>query len=151
MSKVSLSGRTVNTASAAGLLSTPGMAAYNVSKHGVVTLSETLYLELTAQKAQVGVSVLCPAWVPTNIHQSKRTRPQRYGVAKPASEAAQAYQARSDQAVKRGRLTADDMADAVFRAVAERRFYIVPHSKLMQAVRLRMDDIVETRNPTPLA
>ena len=141
----------VNTASAAGLLSTPGMAAYNVSKHGVVTLSETLYLELTAQKAQVGVSVLCPAWVPTNIHRSERTRPQRYGAAKPASEAAQAYQARSDQAVKRGRLTADDMADAVFRAVAERRFYIVPHSKLMKAVRLRMDDIVETRNPTPLA
>lgn len=140
----------VNTASAAGLLSTPAMAAYNVSKHGVVTLSETLYTELAAQKAKIGVSVLCPAWVPTAIHTSERNRPERFGEAAPPSAASAAYHARMDQAVKSGRLTADDMANAVFDAVAANRFYVIPHSRIKQAVRLRMEDILEDRNPTPL-
>ena len=140
----------VNTASVAGLLSTPAMAAYNVSKHGVVTLSETLYTELVAQKANIGVSVLCPAWVPTAIHTSERNRPERFGEAAPPSAASAAYQERMSQAVKSGRLTADDMASAVFDAVAANRFYVIPHSRIKQAVRLRMEDILEDRNPTPL-
>jgi NAD(P)-dependent dehydrogenase (short-subunit alcohol dehydrogenase family) len=140
----------VNTASVAGLLSTPAMAAYNVSKHGVVTLSETLYTELVAQKAKIGVSVLCPAWVPTAIHTSERNRPQRFGEAEAPSAASAAYQERMSQAVKSGRLTADDMANAVFDAVAANRVYVIPHSRIKQAVRLRMEDILEDRNPTPL-
>ena len=140
----------VNTASVAGLLSTPAMAAYNVSKHGVVTLSETLYTELAAQQARVGVSVLCPAWVPTAIHTSERNRPPRFGAAGPASPASTAYQERIGQAVRSGRLTADDMASAVFDAVAADRFYVIPHTRIKQAVRLRMEDILEGRNPTPL-
>ena len=140
----------VNTASVAGLLSTPGMAAYNVSKHGVVTLSETLYAELAAQNAGVSVSVLCPAWVPTAIHTAERSRPERFGTTAPPSAAAAAYQERMGRAVKSGRLTADDMANAVFSAVAARRFYVIPHSRIKQAVRLRMEDILEDRNPTPL-
>ncbi|MBP9653371.1 MAG: SDR family NAD(P)-dependent oxidoreductase [Rhodocyclaceae bacterium] len=142
--------RIVNTASVAGLLSTPAMAAYNVSKHGVVTLSETLYAELKAQQAKIGVSVLCPAWVPTAIHASERNRPERFGTAAPPSAASAAYRARMDQAVKSGRLTADDMAGAVFDAVAAGRFYVIPHTRIKQAVRLRMEDILEDRNPTPL-
>lgn len=140
----------VNTASVAGLLSTPAMAAYNVSKHGVVTLSETLYHELRALQAKVGVSVLCPAWVPTAIHTSERNRPERFGTAAPPSAASAAYHARMDQAVKSGRLTADDMANAVFDAVAAERFYVIPHGRIKPAVRLRMEDILEDRNPTPL-
>ncbi|MBE7459975.1 MAG: SDR family NAD(P)-dependent oxidoreductase [Zoogloeaceae bacterium] len=142
--------RIVNTASVAGLLSTPAMAAYNVSKHGVVTLSETLYAELKAQQAKIGVSVLCPAWVPTAIQTSERNRPERFGTAAPPSAASAAYHARMDQAVKSGRLTADDMAGAVFDAVAAGRFYVIPHTRIKQAVRLRMEDILEDRNPTPL-
>ncbi|MBK6631691.1 MAG: SDR family NAD(P)-dependent oxidoreductase [Betaproteobacteria bacterium] len=140
----------VNTASVAGLLSTPAMAAYNVSKHGVVTLSETLYTELAAQNARIGVSVLCPAWVPTAIHTSERNRQERFGTAEPPSAASAAYHERLSHAVKSGRLTADDMANAVFDAVAEKRFYIIPHSRIKQAVRLRMEDILEDRNPTPI-
>jgi NAD(P)-dependent dehydrogenase (short-subunit alcohol dehydrogenase family) len=140
----------VNTASVAGLLSTPAMAAYNVSKHGVVTLSETLYAELRAQQARIGVSVLCPAWVPTAIHTSERNRPERFGTAAPPSAASAAYHARMSQAVKSGRLTAEDMASAVFDAVAADRFYVIPHARIKQAIRLRMEDILEERNPTPL-
>jgi len=144
-------GQIVNTSSVAGLLSTPGMAAYNVSKHGVVTLSETLFGELAAAQAKVGVSVLCPAWVPTGIHQSSRNRPERYGSAAPAAGLSAAYEERMGQAVKSGRLTAADMASHVFDAVGEGRFYVIPHRKINNAIQLRMDDILNLRNPTPLA
>jgi len=140
----------VNTASVAGLLSTPGMAAYNVSKHAVVTLSETLYSELAALKSPVGVSVLCPAWVPTAIHESGRNRPDRYGKPAEASAVSRAYEERMGQAIKSGRKTADDMAEAVFEAVTEKRFYVIPHRKINNAIQLHMDDIMQLRNPTPL-
>lgn len=143
-------GHIVNTSSVAGLLSTPGMAAYNVSKHGVVTLSETLFGELAAAEAKVGVSVLCPAWVPTGIHQSARNRPERFGSAAPAAGLSAAYEERMGQAVKSGRLTAADMANEVFAAVAEGRFYVIPHRKINNAIQLRMDDIMQPRNPTQL-
>lgn len=143
-------GHVVNTSSVAGLLSTPGMAAYNVAKHGVVTLSETLYGELLAAKAKVGVSVLCPAWVPTAIHESGRNRQDRFGEVKAAEGLSAGYEQRMASAVKSGRLTATDMANEVFAAVAEDRFYVIPHRKINNAIQLRMDDIMQLRNPTQL-
>ena len=143
-------GHVVNTASAAGLTSTPGMAAYNIAKHGVVTLSETMYGELLAAKAKVGVSVLCPAWVPTAIHDSARNRQEHFGQPKPADPLSAAYHERMGKAVKSGRLTATDMASEVFAAVQENRFYIIPHRKLNNAIQLRMEDIMNLRNPTQL-
>jgi len=151
MLKQAEGGHLVNTSSVAGLLSTPGMAAYNVAKHGVVTLSETLYGELRAAGANIGVSLLCPAWVPTAIHESARNRPDRFGAAKPAAGLSAAYEERMASAVKSGRLTAADMASEVFAAVAEDRFYVIPHRKINNAIQLRMDDIMNLRNPTPLS
>jgi len=143
-------GHLLHTASVAGLLSTPGFAAYNVSKHGVVTLSETLYGELLALQAKVGVSVLCPAFVNTGFLESERNRQQRFGAVGEAGAASRAYEERTAQAIKSGRLSADDMANAAFDAVAEKRFYVIPHRKINNAIRLRMEDILETRNPTQL-
>ena len=143
-------GHVVNTSSVAGLLSTPGMAAYNVAKHGVVTLSETLYGELLAAKAKIGASLLCPAWGPTAIHESGRNRQDRFGAAKPAEGISAAYEQRMASAVKSGRLTATDMANEVFAAVIEDRFYVIPHRKINNAIQLRMDDIMQLRNPTQL-
>jgi len=151
MLKQAEGGHVVNTSSVAGLLSTPGMAAYNVAKHGVVTLSETLYGELRAAGANIGVSLLCPAWVPTAIHESARNRPDRFGAAKPAAGLSAAYEERMASAVKSGRLTAADMASEVFAAVMEDRFYVIPHRKINNAIQLRMDDIMNLRNPTPLS
>lgn len=143
-------GHIVNTASAAGLLSTPGMSAYNVSKHGVVTLSETLYGELSAAQANVGVSVLCPAWVPTGIKDSARARQDRFASTDQVSAQSAAYTQRMDQAVDAGKLSAADMASAVFEAVAQDRFYVIPHRRINQAIELRMNDILNQRNPTQL-
>src|SRR5947209_14001011 len=69
-------GHIVNTASAAGLISSAGLGIYKVSKHGIVTLSETLALELAARGAKLKASVLCPEWVNTRIMDSERNRPQ---------------------------------------------------------------------------
>ena len=69
-------GHIVNTASMAGLVSVPGLGPYNVTKHAVVTLSETLYGELAEQDTEVGVSVLCPGFVSTRIWDSDRHRPE---------------------------------------------------------------------------
>src|SRR5512145_448165 len=72
-------GHIVNTASVSGLISPPGSGAYNVTKHAVVALSETLHHDLRERKSAVGVSVLCPAYVPTGIAESERNRPADLG------------------------------------------------------------------------
>ncbi len=69
-------GHIVNTASSAGLVSSSGLGIYKVSKHGVVTLSETMALELAARGAKLKASVLCPEWVNTRITDAERNRPQ---------------------------------------------------------------------------
>ena len=140
-------GHVLNTASAAGLVSTPGMAAYNASKQAVVALSETLRAELLAQQCAIGVSVLCPAWVPTGIHASERARPQRFGVADSASSASAAYAQGMEQAVRSGRLTPDDIARIAFDAVVRGEFYILPHRRIAQAVAQRFAEIAAAAEP----
>ncbi|MFM8574847.1 MAG: SDR family oxidoreductase, partial [Limnohabitans sp.] len=76
-------GHIVNTASMAGLLTAPNMGIYNVSKHAVVALTETLYQDLSLVTDQVSASVLCPYFVPTGISQSHRNRPADMPSAKP--------------------------------------------------------------------
>jgi NAD(P)-dependent dehydrogenase (short-subunit alcohol dehydrogenase family) len=139
----------VNTASAAGLVSTPGMAAYNVSKHGVVTLSETLFQELQAAHSAVGVSLLCPAWVPTGIGQSERHRPEDAGCATPPGDYSAAIARRVEKAIAAGKLSADDIARETFAAVAEKRFYVIPHRGINSSIEARMNDILTQRNPGP--
>jgi len=146
-------GHIVNTASVAGLISPPGMGAYNVSKHAVVALSESLYHDLAERKARVGVSVLCPAYVPTAISDSERNRPAE--LANPArAKSAQllAKEAMLRKAVQSGRISADEVAQAVVAAVKSERFYILTHPRIKPAIRARLEDILEERAPrNPLA
>ena len=139
-------GHIVNTASVAGLISPPGSGAYNVTKHAVVTLSESLYHDLRERRSGVGVSVLCPAYVPTGIAESERTRPKEYQKAELSKETL-AKQAMLKKAVASGRLSADDVARAVLAAVKEERFYVLTHPKIKGAIRARMEDILEERAP----
>ncbi len=138
----------VNTASAAGLVSAPLMAVYNVSKHGVVTLSETMFHELRAAGAKVGVSVLCPAFVPTNIGRSERNRPAELTEDAPATPSQIAARERAEKAVGSGRLSAADVARMTFDAVREGRFYVITHPKMLASVELRLQDIGTQRNPS---
>jgi NAD(P)-dependent dehydrogenase (short-subunit alcohol dehydrogenase family) len=133
-------GRIVNTASAAGFLSVMELAAYCVSKQGVVALSETLHQELQAQKANVGVTILCPAFVPTQITRSERNRPQQSS-SQPLSEAAIAAEANLERAVRSGKLTATDVARKTLEGVRARALYVFTHKKIRRAIEERFADV----------
>ncbi len=140
-------GHIVNTASMAGLLDAPNMGIYNVSKHAVVALSETLYQDLSLVTDQVSASVLCPFFVPTGISQSQRNRPGALAADKP-TQSQLIGQAMSDKAVGSGKVTAAEVAQKVFDAAAQGQFYIYSHPKALVSVQTRMEDILLGRNPT---
>lgn len=142
-------GHIVNTASMAGLLNAPNMGVYNVTKHAVVSLSETLYQDLALVTDQLACSVLCPYFVPTGIDKSHRNRPpeMRDSAAKPTQSQLIA-QAMSSKAVGSGKVTAAEVAQRVFDAMCERRFYIYSHPQALQGVQTRLEDVMQARNPT---
>ncbi|MHB8947751.1 MAG: SDR family oxidoreductase [Rhodoferax sp.] len=140
-------GHIVNTASMAGLLNAPNMGVYGASKHAVVSMSETLYQDLALVTDQISASVLCPYFVPTGISQSHRNRPQEVAGAKP-TRSQLIGQAMSDKAVGSGKVTAAEVAQKVFDAVATRQFYIYSHPKALASVQTRMEDVMLGRNPT---
>jgi NAD(P)-dependent dehydrogenase (short-subunit alcohol dehydrogenase family) len=137
----------VNTASVAGLISGPGLGAYKVAKHGVVTLSETLHHELAERGAKVKVAVLCPGVVSTRIMDSARNRPGHLPAPEPRGPAANARWEFLRQMVQAGMAPAQ-VADAVFGAVREGRFYVLTHPETKEIVRTRMEDILQERSPT---
>ena len=147
----------VNTASMAGLISVPYLGAYNVSKHGVVTLSETLHRDLRLAGADIGVSVLCPGLVMTNIFESQRNRPEELsddggtGGLSALLDGAGDSGAAEDALGSFGQiLSPDDVGAAVVDAVRRDRFYILTHPESAELVRTRSDDILEARHPSPL-
>ncbi len=140
-------GHIVNTASMAGLLNAPNMGIYGASKHAVVSMSETLYQDLSLVTQQIGASVLCPFFVPTGITQSQRNRPADMGAGKP-TRSQLIGQAMSDKAVGSGKVTAAEVAQKVFDAIVANQFYIYSHPKAIASVQTRMEDIMLARNPT---
>jgi len=139
----------VNTASVAGLLSVPGMGIYCVSKHAVVTLSECLYHDLAARGAKIGVSLLCPAYVPTGIADSERNRPALlHNAPRPRSPEDLERERTMRHAVESGRVSPDDVAQMVFDGIVHDRFYILTHPRIKAAIETRVQDIVQDRNPT---
>ena len=139
-------GHIVNTASMAGLLNPPNMGVYNVSKHAVVALSETLYQDLRLVTGQIGASVLCPYFVDTGISQSFRNRPADME-GKP-TRSQQVQHAMISKAVASGKVSAAEVAQLVFDAVANNQFYIYSHPKAIGAVQTRLEDVLQARNPS---
>jgi NAD(P)-dependent dehydrogenase (short-subunit alcohol dehydrogenase family) len=144
-------GHIVNTASVAGLTSGPMMAPYSVSKHGVVTLSEALYHELAMAGGKIKVSVLCPGAVNTRIADAGRNRPAEVAAGEPAAPPDAAIAAQVDSRIRQMLAAGMDPAEVgrkVFEAVRDERFYILTHPEYTDAVRTRMEDIIEGRAPT---
>ncbi len=140
-------GHIVNTASMAGLVNAPNMGIYNVSKHAVVALTETLFQDLALVTDQVSASVLCPFFVPTGIGQSHRNRPSALAAAQ-ATQSQRVGQSMSDKAVGSGKVTAAEVAQKVFDATTTGQFYIYSHPRAIGSVQVRLEDIVQARNPT---
>lgn len=142
-------GHIVNTASMAGLVSVPGLGPYNVAKHGVVTLSETLYGELRQAGLKVGVSVLCPGFVKTRIFESQRHRPEGWTEPERDPEETKLRETMLEQ-VLAGAMDPAEVARQVVEAIREDRFYILTHPGSKLAVEHRLGAIAEGRNPDPL-
>jgi NAD(P)-dependent dehydrogenase (short-subunit alcohol dehydrogenase family) len=141
-------GHIVNTASMAGLLTPPAMGVYNVSKHAVVALTETLFHDLSLVESGLGVSVLCPYFVPTGISQSESVRPSDAKPAEPATRSQQLSQAMLEKAVTAGKVSAAEVAQMTFDAIRARQFYIYSHPQALGNVDRRMQDILHARNPS---
>lgn len=125
----------VNTASMAGHGAAPRMGPYSVSKYGVVALSETLRAEQAG--SNVGVSVLCPGWVATRIHESDRNRPAELGgraFLQPEMRRAVADFIATGQ-------SPSSVADRVFDAVTADRFWIFTHEEMMESIATRAQEI----------
>ncbi len=143
----SYQGHIVNTASMAGLLNAPTMGVYNVSKHAVVSLSETLYHDLKLVDAPIGASVVCPYFVPTGISQSHLNRPDDVKNTAAPTASQRVAQAMSHKAVTSGKVSAAQVAEWTFNAIREGKFYIYSHPASLGNVQKRMEDIVLQRNP----
>ena len=141
-------GHIVNTASMAGMVNMPNMGAYNVSKHAVVSLSETLFQDLRLVTDQVSASVLCPFFVPTGIHESQRNRPDAMREDRPPTRSELIAKAMTGKAVGSGKVTAAHVAQFVFDAVREDRFYVFSHPKALGTVQTRLEDVMQLRNPS---
>jgi NAD(P)-dependent dehydrogenase (short-subunit alcohol dehydrogenase family) len=142
-------GHIVNTASMAGLVSIPGLSIYNVTKHAVVTLSESVYLELQTTGAKIGVSVLCPGFVDTNISESRRNRPPELaneGGDPPLSPQQEQMHGIVQQMLKAG-LKPTAVADKVFEAIRDEKFYVLTHPEMKDGIRRRMERILQEENP----
>ena len=142
-------GHIVNTASMAGLLT--GANPYNVSKHGVVCLTEGIYKDFKAMGAKLSASVLCPGLIRTAILDAERNRPPELG---PATDQAslraevREWSAGFEAALKQG-IEPEDVAEMVFDAIRDDKFYIFPaQPDILDIVKTRMTDIMEQRNPT---
>ena len=138
----------VNTASLAGLTIVPGNGVYQISKHGVVALSETLHYELAQRGAKVRVSVLCPSFVRTAILDSERNRPAHLAASQEgaATTAAGLPEEMVRQLIASG-LEPTQVAEKVFEAIRDEKFWILTHPEAKHRISDRMEAILEDRNP----
>ena len=141
-------GHIVNTASMAGLTTAPFMSVYDVTKHGVVALSESMYKELQVTRAPIGVSVVCPGLIDTNIMRSSRNRPAELAEAGKVGPAAEAFgRAIGDRLA--GGYPPSEVAAQVVQGIREERFYIVPaQPEVKDGIAIRAQDLIELKNPT---
>jgi NADP-dependent 3-hydroxy acid dehydrogenase YdfG len=140
----------VNTASMAGLTAYPGAGIYKVTKHAIVSLSETLYLELGQRETRLKVSVLCPGFVNTRLPDSRRNRPAELDNEPAKKEPSPEEKERLEAARKvfEEGMSPGQVADCLFKGLREDKFYIFTHPERKPMVKLRMEDILYERNPS---
>ena len=139
----------INTSSVAGLSTYHPSALYQLTKHGIVALSEQLCHDLEIRGADIDVSVICPGMVNTKIMDAGRNRPRRYwddptggGENAEPDEMQKVFR----EMVMAG-MSPSKLAEIVFKAIKENKFYIFPHPEMKSLAQLRMEGIMEERAP----
>jgi NAD(P)-dependent dehydrogenase (short-subunit alcohol dehydrogenase family) len=139
----------VNTSSIAGMTTYHPSALYQLTKHGIVAISEQLHHDLCIRGANIKVSVLCPGFVNTNIMDAERNRPTAYldqsnGQKMPdADEMEDAFL----KMIRNG-MPPTEVAAHVFQAIVDEKFYVFTHPELNVLIKARMEDILSGRNPS---
>jgi NAD(P)-dependent dehydrogenase (short-subunit alcohol dehydrogenase family) len=132
-------GHIINTSSTAGFYSTASVAPYNVAKHGLVALTETLQRELTAARSPIGASVLCPGMISTRILDSERNRHDAGAEDHVVSELEKSFKKAAAVGLKNTGLDPAEVADRVVEAVRDQRFWILTHPDWIDVLRERVD------------
>ena len=143
-------GHIVNTASIAGLATAAN--PYNVSKHGVVCLTEGIYRDLREMGARLSASVVCPGLINTNILDAERNRTGEFGARTDVAAMRTEVQQFTEvfQAALRGGYAPDVVADQVLDGIRNDRFYILPaQPEILDVVDVRFTGLLERRNPDP--
>ena len=135
-------GHIINTASLAGLI--PGAGVYGVTKHGVLALSEGLYRDLKNRDAKISASVLCPGLVNTRIFRAERNRPDEFARETSADDSAALA---GVEAVLQQAKSPAAVAEIVFEAVQNDRFYILPHPAWDEIIRSRFEQVLARGEP----
>ena len=134
-------GHVVNTSSVSGLVTARNAAIYNAAKHAVVGFTETMFRELDAVGSHVGMSVLCPGAVATDIVNSAKHWPDRLGPAPPRPKDVSYPQL--DEL-----MTPPEVAAITFEGIAAGRFWILTHrAQFASAMRARMEGALAGENP----
>lgn len=139
----------VNVSSTAGAMTSPGLTPYHMSKHASLALSEGVYYDLQAVRSPIGMSVYCPGFVQTDLHNCDRHRPARYAKGDALYYKSETYQKlmqRHEQLIVTG-IPIDTAGLSVFHAIEENEFYILTHPRFFPAIGLRFKDMLEGRNP----
>jgi len=141
----------VNTASLAGLIAGADNAPYGVTKFGVVSLSEHIYLELQRAEAKTGISVLCPGFVATDILDAERNRLPELPDASPEPTGPEVELMREwvEESMRQGP-SPRAVGDQVLSSIQEGRFYILTHPDWSHLIEQRVTDILQGQNPTPI-
>lgn len=140
----------VNVSSVSGVMF--GGGSYGVSKHAVVTLTESLYNELAMMNSKINVSVLCPGWVSTEFDTVERSRPARFGESSSAKFLSEERKQGWREALEGG-MPPEELADILFRGMADKRLYIGLQAfadkidGLHEALRERIENMIQEKNP----
>jgi len=140
-------GHIVNTASVAGLIAGPFMGPYNASKFAAVAVSETLFQELKMAGTNVGVSVLCPAWVATQIAKSGRNRPAELQDPEQGDALADGGALGMLHDFIQAGMAPSEVAERVHRAVTQKEFWILTHDSSRDAITARFDTMLAGGEP----
>ncbi len=137
----------INTASMSGLFSMPMISLYNSIKHAVISITESLYMELKLENAKIGVSVLCPGMVKTNFNNSERNRPDDLRSAEIEKTDIQQIWHDAYSEYLAGGMDAAAVADITLDAIKHENFYIFPSKPPIEIARSWMNNILSEKNP----
>lgn len=137
----------INTSSMAGLFSMPLVSLYHVSKHAVITLTESLYHELKMQKTKLKASVLCPGMVKTNFMESDRNKPSAHTTPDAEHDEMKKIWHDAYSNFIAGGMPPSEVADKMLEAIKEDKFYIFPSTGPLEIYRSQFEGLLNQQNP----